>query len=217
LPKFLKSAPARVLTLLLILQGAVLYSSSRHEVIPPTQPLADLPRSLGDWQFVAEGVVDQESQDVLKADDLLLREYAQPSTRQAATLFIAAFRSQRNGKSPHSPKNCLPGSGWTPLRQDEYQVDVGAAAPITVNRYVVQHAERRQLVLYWYQSRDRVVANEYTAKYYVMVDAIRLNRTDTALVRVVVPIANGDEDAATRTAAEFVKSFFRPLHQYLPA
>jgi len=217
LPKFLNSTTARVLTLILILQGAVLYSSERHETVPPSQPLSGLPKYLGSWTFAEEGVVDQESQDVLKADDLLLREYKQSSTHQGATLFVAAFRSQRNGKTPHSPKNCLPGSGWTPLVQDEYQIDVGAAAPITVNRYVVQHAEDRQLVLYWYQSRDRVVANEYTAKYYVMVDAIKLNRTDTALVRVVVPIANGNTDAATRTAADFVKSFFHPLHDYLPA
>ena len=215
MPKFL--TPARLLTLFLIVQGAILYSSQRSEVIPPNQPLADLPHSLGDWQFAVEGVVDQDSRDVLKADDLLLREYRQPASRQAATLFVAAFRSQRNGKTPHSPKNCLPGAGWTPLVQDLYQVDVGADAPITVNRYVVQHAEQRQLVLYWYQSRDRVVANEYTAKYYVMVDAMKLNRTDTALVRVVVPIVDGDEQTATRTAADFVKSFFQPLHQYLPA
>jgi EpsI family protein len=218
LPKFLNSAPARVLTLLLILQGVViLYISSRHETVPPSQPLAEFPKSLGAWQFASEGVVDQDSLDVLKADDLLLREYKQPSTRQPATLFIAAFRSQRNGKSPHSPKNCLPGAGWTEESQEQYQLDVGASAPITVNRYVVQHADERRLVLYWYQSRDRVVASEYTAKYYVMVDAIKLNRTDTALVRVVVPILNGDADSATRIAADFVRSFFQPLHQYLPA
>jgi EpsI family protein len=217
LPDFLNSTPARVLTVFLILQGAVIYSSQRNEIIPPTRPLAELSKSLGDWRFAEEGVVDQESQDVLKADDLLLREYKQPSTGQAATLFVAAFRSQRNGKTPHSPKNCLPGAGWTSLSQDDYQIDVGQAAPITVNRYVVQHAEQRQLVMYWYQSRDRVVAGEYAAKYYVMVDAVKLNRTDTALVRVVVPIVNGDAETATRTAADFVKSFFQPLHNFLPA
>jgi EpsI family protein len=213
----LKSIPARVVTLFLILQGAILYSSVRHENIPPSRPLAELPKSLGAWDFVEEGVVDQDSRDVLKADDLLLRTYREPSTRAEASLFVAAFRSQRNGKAPHSPKNCLPGSGWTPLVQDEYQIDVGAAEPIRVNRYVVQHADQRMLVMYWYQSRDRVVANEYSAKYYVMVDAIRLNRTDTALVRVMVPMSSSDEEVATRTAAQFVKAFFGPLHQYLPA
>ena len=80
------------------------------------------------------------------------------------------------------------------MSSDDYSIDVGGARPIVVNRYVVQHGEDRSLSLYWYQSRDRVVASEYTAKFWVMADAIRLNRTDTALVRVMIPIVNGDPD-----------------------
>lgn len=96
-------------------------------------------------------------------------------------------------------------------------MDVGAGAPITVNRYVVASGSQRDMVLYWYQSRDRVVANEYKAKFWVMRDAIRLNRTDTALVRVVVPVVNRDEAQAEATAADFVKSFYPTLLGYLPS
>ena len=117
---------------------------------------------------------------------------------------------------PHSPKNCLPGAGWTQLSSDDSSIDVGRPQPIVVNRYVVQHGDERSVVLYWYQSRERVVASEYTAKFWVMADAIRLNRTDTALVRVVVAMGSGDTDEATRTAVNFVQSFFGPLHQVLP-
>ena len=175
------------------------------------------PVTVGPWQLEQEGVIDQETQDVLKADDLLNRVYADPSTNQAASLFIAAFRSQRNGKAPHSPKNCLPGNGWTPLDEREIRIDTGAAAPIPVNRYIVQHGESRSVVLYWYQSRDRAVANEYKAKFWVIADAIRLNRTDTALIRVIVPIANRDTAAAEATAIRFVKTFYSPIRQFLPA
>jgi EpsI family protein len=214
---FLKSKAAVAVTILLLAQAAVLYSSSRDEVIPASAPLSNLPLSLNSWSFVQDGVVDDETKDVLKADDLLYREYRDASTGVHGSLFVAAFRSQRNGKAPHSPKNCLPGSGWTQLSSDMYPVDVGNAQPIIVNRYVVQFGDQRSLVMYWYQSRDRVVASEYTAKFYVMADAIRLNRTDTALVRVIVPIANGDVDTATREAATFVRGFFSPLRQILPA
>lgn len=207
----------RVATVFLLLQGALLYSSVRNEVTPPSPPLANFPLSLGSWQFYQDGVVDQETLDVLKADDLLNREYVNRSEGSAANLFVAAFRTQRNGKAPHSPKNCLPGSGWTPLDSGELAVDVGSADPITVNRYVVAHGEDRSVVLYWYQSRDRVMASEYKAKFWTIADAIRLNRTDTALVRVVVPVIDRDEAAATRTAVDFVKSFFGVLHRYLPA
>jgi EpsI family protein len=129
---------------------------------------------------------------------------------------VASFRTQRNGKSPHSPKNCMPGAGWTQLSSDNYAIDAGLAAPIVVNRYVIVHGQERELVLYWYQSRDRVVAEEFKAKYWVVADAIRLNRTDTALVRVIVNIVNNDEAAATRIGSDFVRSFFETVRQYLP-
>jgi EpsI family protein len=213
--KFLKSAPVLAATGLIVLQGALIYSAVRPESIPAGRPLSQLPATLGSWHFVQEGLIDADTQAVLKADDLLNRYYAKGSL--GANLFVAAFRSQRNGKAPHSPKNCLPGSGWTPLNSTVAEIDVGRSAPIQVNRYVVAHGDERSLVLYWYQSRDRAIASEYTAKFWVVADAVRLNRTDTALVRVVLPIVNRDEQAADRAANDFVKAFYGSLREYLPA
>jgi EpsI family protein len=215
--RFLNSTPARLVTLLLVVQAALLYSSIRPEVIPDSKPLAEFPQTIGPWQEVQEGVIDQETRDVLKADDLLNRVYVDRANRRGADLFVAAFRTQRNGKAPHSPKNCLPGNGWTPLNSSEFQIDVGRQEPITVNRWVVAHGDDRSLVLYWYQSRDRAIASEYKAKFWVILDAMRLNRTDTALIRIVVPIANRDEERAVRTAVDFVKSFYGAIRQSLPA
>ena len=82
---------------------------------------------------------------------------------------------------------------------------------------MVSHGDERSLVLYWYQSRDRTIASEYTAKFWVVVDAMRLNRTDTALVRVVLPIVDRDEDAANQAADDFVRAFYGTLREYLPA
>ncbi len=214
---FLKSKAALAATVLLLAQAAVLYSSIRPEAIPQGRPLEQLPLSMGSWDFVEDYAVDQETRDVLKADDLLYRGYKDPSTGRVATLEVAAFRSLRNGKTPHSPKNCLPGSGWTQLSSNMYPIDIGDGQPIVVNRYVVQHGDDRSVVLYWYQSRQRVVASEYAAKFWVMADAIRLNRTDTAMVRVVVPIVHEDADAATNTAANFIQAFFGPLRRILPS
>jgi EpsI family protein len=213
----MNSTPARLVTVFLILQTAVLYSSIRPEFIPSSRPLSDVPRDLGQWNMTQAGMIDKETQDVLKADDILSRWYRNVSTGAKASLFVAAFRTQRNGKAPHSPKNCMPGSGWTQLSSEDYSIDIGQAQPIVVNRYVIVHGEQRELVLYWYQSRNRVVANEFKAKFWVVADAMRLNRTDTALVRVIVDVNNNDVDAATATATDFVRAFFGPLRQYLPA
>ncbi len=205
------------MTLLLLAQAAILYSSIRPEAVPAVEPLANIAPNLGPWRFQQDRTVDAETLAVLKADDTLDRVYIDPAANVGVNLFIAAFRSQRNGKTPHSPKNCLPGNGWTPLRQDELAIDVGQSAPIAVNRYVVAYGENQSLVLYWYQSRDRAVASEYKAKFWVIMDAIRLNRTDTALVRVTVPISNRDVDQATRTAEDFVKTFYSSIRHNLPA
>src|SRR5207302_3544649 len=142
----------------------------RTENVPDSLPLARLPRSLGTWQLAQEGVVDEDTKSILKADDLLLRTYAE-GNRRGASLFVAAFKSQRTGKAPHSPKNCLPGSGYLPVTQGVIDIDVQRSAPITVNRIVISHGGEQDLVLYWYQSRDRVVADEFKAKFWVMVDA----------------------------------------------
>jgi EpsI family protein len=134
-----------------------------------------------------------------------------------ANLFVAFFNSQRAGQTPHSPKNCLPGAGWVWTVSDTIPVSVpGRAAPIAINRYVVSKGEDKAVVLYWYQSRDRVVAKEYTAAAYVAWDALRYNRSDTALVKVTVGVFNNQQDAATQSGIEFIQAFFPTLRQFLP-
>lgn len=222
MPKFLGSGALRLASLLLLLQAALLYSSIRPEAVRGGQPLAGFPRAVETWRLYREGVVEPEVQEVLRADDLLNREYLSgiEPIPVPVNLFIAAFRSQRDGKAPHSPKNCLPGSGWTQLDAGYIPIEVndpaGGRKTIVVNRYEVQHEEQRSLVLYWYQSRDRVVANEFRAKFWVVADAIRLNRTDTALIRVIVPILNRDSAMAERTAVSFAQSFYPPIREFLP-
>jgi EpsI family protein len=215
--KFLNSTPARIVSVFLIAQAALLYSSIRPEAVPAGAPLAGFPRALGEWQMVKEGVIEPEVMEVLQADDVLTRVYANPTTREGADLYIAAFRSQRNGKAPHSPKNCLPGNGWMQVDSTEMRIDPGTGVPIPVNRYIIQHGDDRSVVLYWYQSRDRAVAGEFKAKFWVIADAIRYNRTDTALIRVIVPIVNRDVDTAQKAAVDFVRAVFPTIRQFLPA
>jgi EpsI family protein len=202
---------------LLVVHSAVFYGFSRSETPPPHAPLAGLPAIIGEWALATEGRVEKEIQDLLKADDLLSRVYQERRGRQAVSLFVAYFNSQRTGVSPHSPKNCLPGSGWAPSQAGTVSISVpGRANPITVNYYLVSRGEAQSVVLYWYQSRGRVIASEYAAKFYLVADAIRYNRTDTALVRVVAPVAGGDQEAALVIAKRFVADCFPALRPFLP-
>ena len=214
---FLKSRPALVLTAFLVAQGSFFYGFSRGETATSYTPLDKFPTQIGAWRMIQQGVMEQEVKDVLRADDYVTRDYAASPTK-VANLFVAFFKSQRAGQTPHSPKNCLPGSGWIWTVSDTIPVNIaGRAEPIQINRYIVSKGEERSVVLYWYQSRDRVVASEYKAAAFVALDALRYNRTDTSLVRVVVPIIRGQQDAATQTGVEFIQTFFGTLRGFLPA
>lgn len=214
---FLNGKPARVLTALLLAQLVGVFAVSRKETVPLARPLDQFPVVLGDWTMEQESTVEKDVMDVLRADDVLSRTYTDRVNQQGANLFIAYFKSQRAGQAPHSPKNCLPGSGWMPSESGMLAIPIaGRSEPIEVNRYVVAKGEDRSVVLYWYQSRNHTIASEYRAKFYLVADAIRYNRTDTALVRVVVPVNRNETAAATDTAAEFVQAFFTTLRQYLP-
>jgi EpsI family protein len=216
MPEFLKSTAVRVVTLVLVLHAVLFYSLSHGEAVLLVRPLAEFPKQLGDWRMVQEDVLDQETRNILKADDYLTRDYASSTSDEPVNLYVAFFKTQRTGQTPHSPKNCLPGGGWVPSVSAIVPIEIpGRQQPIRVNQYIVAKGPLRDVVMYWYQSHGRVVASEYIAKVYVVADALHYNRTDTALVRVVVPVTGSDEDAV-RLAREFVVAFFTPLAQFLP-
>jgi len=214
---FFRSRVFTALTLVLLVQGTAYYALAlRKEATPPVAPLSVFPKSFGDWTFAKEQPLEREIIEVLKSDDTLQRAYVTPRG-QVAWLFIAYFKTQRTGQSPHSPKNCLPGSGWEPLINDRPSIEVsGESRPIVINRYVTEKGTEKSMVLYWYQSHGRIVANEFVAKFWSVADAMRYNRSDTALVRIWVPVADGDIDRSIQTGYEFTKAVFPSLLKQLP-
>jgi EpsI family protein len=207
------------LSVVLMAQTAAYYGAElRHENLPPVRPLSDFPTVVQNWTTVQETQVEQEVLDVLKADDTLSRVYANPAQNTAASLFIAYFKTQRTGQAPHSPKNCLPGSGWEPSDTGRLTVEIpgGAHPPIQINRYVVARGEEKSVVLYWYQSHSRVIASEFEAKFWLVADSIRYHRSDTTLVRVVVPVRGGELDPALNSAVSFVQALFPELQKQIP-
>lgn len=209
---------SRVLSIALAMQAIIVYGFSRSEKIPAHQPLTQFSLRDDNWVVRQDVPLDKDTLNVLKADDILSRVYQNRETGQLATLFVAYFQSQRTGKAPHSPKNCLPGSGWVPSEAGTIEISIaGEVKPIAVNHYVVARGQNQSVVLYWYQSRNRVIASEYSAKIFTVLDAIRYDRSDTALVRVVAAVQNGETGLATDTAVKFVQSCFEPLRRYLPS
>src|SRR6185503_2176392 len=125
----------------------------------------------------------------------LFRSYANEGAQaQGFSLYVGYYDSQTQGKTIHSPKNCLPGSGWEALQSSTTTIST-VRGPVRVNRYLIQKGKEQALVLYWYQGRGRVQANEYAVKWNLLRDAAFRRRSEEALVRIVVPITSGADTA----------------------
>ncbi|MGD1071511.1 MAG: exosortase C-terminal domain/associated protein EpsI [Bryobacteraceae bacterium] len=204
----------RIATLVLVAQAVLFYTASHGDSTPLNSPLIAFPAHFGDWRMFREGVVDKETQDILRADDTLTREYSNPGGA-VVNLFIAWFKTQRYGQSPHSPKNCLPGSGWQKVEEGVIDVPVEGET-IRINRYLVSKGENESIVLYWYQSQGQVIADEFAAKFNLITNSIRKHRSDTALVRVVIPTTAGRHETSDVIGRDFVKSAYPVIKGYLP-
>ena len=208
----------RFLVSVALLAGTALLLRARNsaEILPLRSPLSSFPHTLGPWTST-DVKLEQDVRDVLGPGDFLLRAYNNSANDKEVSLFIAYFPSQRTGDTIHSPKNCLPGSGWTPVQSDRITIDVGGHAPFLANRYVIAQGQQRQLVLYWYWAHDRAVASEYSAKFYLISDSIRMHRTDGSLVRVTTRIAENESIAsAQRTLLSFSSNVVPLLNTYVP-
>jgi EpsI family protein len=216
--RFLENKFARVLSIVLLAQAILLHTAvSRPEHVPAMRPLAQFPGAIAGWRAVQDVPIEPEVLDQLKADDTLNRLYLDPAGKTDIDLFIGFFKTQREGQSPHSPKNCLPGNGWEPVETGLVPIQVpGRAEPIVANRYVASHGNDKAVVIYWYQSHNRIVASEYSAKFWLIADSIRYHRSDTALVKVVAPVVSDDIEAATAKGISFVEAIFPDLLHRLP-
>jgi exosortase D (VPLPA-CTERM-specific) len=207
----------------LLATAVVVRSEGRPEPTLSRRPLKQLPFLVGSWQGEPGPPLDGPTMEAVGVDDFVNRVYATAGLPPVA-LYIGYYKSQREGDTIHSPLNCLPGAGWEPVSRAQASVAVretagGPLRTINVNRLLIQKGTDRELVYYWYQSHGRVVANEYWGRMLLAIDAVRLNRTDGALVRIVAPATDDDGGAATtgeRGATAFIDALFPLLREYVP-
>lgn len=234
-PRFL------VVVVLLLATGALLHLRGDVDFVPRSAPLSGMPTRIG--AYTSQDIpIDQSVLDVLGKGIFLNRVYvpaqesstpvledaavtqkqgASPATsagaREAVGLFIGYFPTQRTGQSIHSPQNCLPGSGWTFDSSGTTELQDASGKRYNVGEYLISNGPARQEVLYWYQSHGRSIANDYKAKLYMLTDSIRLGRTDAALVRLITPVAPGEDRAtAHNRVVHFAELMVPLLPTYVP-
>ena len=198
-----------------VLVGAtvLLHTVSHGEAIVARQPLRQLPSTIGAY-VSQEDPLPERIVQALGVSDYTNRLFVS-LTDLPVQLYVGYYASQRTGDTIHSPKNCLPGAGWDPIRSGYATITLSSGRQIVVNEYVIAQGLNKQLVFYWYQGRGRVIASEYAGKFWMVTDAISRNRTDGALVRLVTPI-NDTEDKARARLESFTKLVFPRLDELIP-
>jgi EpsI family protein len=222
----------RFWTIMVLLLATVFVLQSRGDTdrVPASEPLSQMPESFGAWT-AQDFPLDDATLEVLGKGDFLNRVYtvqpaaglvqSSPLSGSAAqppiSLFIGYFATQRTGQTMHSPQHCLPGAGWTFESQKYVNIKDVNGKNYQVGEYIIGNGEIRQFVIYWYQAHGRSVPNEYLAKLYMVTDAIRTNRTDGALVRVITTIAPYETlESAEDRAIHFTQQMAPYLPRFIP-
>jgi len=170
---------------LLVLGCGLMWQTHAQRRVPLASPLATILPALQGYQVLDQQISAQEQQ-VAGMSDYVARIYSRDSV-MAFTTLVSYYESQSQGKTIHSPRNCLPGAGWEILRGGTRSIDVNGIQ-YTVNQYVLKKGPAAALAYYWYQGRGRVVASEYRVKWNLLRDAALVGHTEEALVRIVVPL-----------------------------
>jgi EpsI family protein len=187
------------------------------ENIHPNKPFSTFPKTIGKW-IGREGRFAESTYEILGVDDSFLGNYTAPDGSQIQ-LYVGFHQSQREGDLIHSPKNCMPGSGWNITQTSLKELSMPNSNPgkIKVIKLLLEKSSQKQIVLYWFQSRGRFISSEYMQKIYLIIDAITRHRTDGAFVRLIAPVVNGNEDVSLKNLEDFFKLLMPILQDYIPS
>ncbi|ACN15076.1 hypothetical protein HRM2_19750 [Desulforapulum autotrophicum HRM2] len=173
--------------------------------------------TIGPWTGTTS-TFDQKVYDILGVEDSILASYETPDGRDVQ-LYVGFYQSQKEGDLIHSPKNCMPGSGWNILRSSIEPVDVGQnnnGKNINVIKLILVKDSQKQVVLYWFQSRGRIISSEYMQKIWLVIDSITKHRTDGSFVRLISPVVE-NEDKTLEILKDFTKQIYPYLNEYIPS
>ena len=180
---------------------------SRSERIAPNGSFTDFPMAVGEWRGM-RSQLNEKVFNVLGVEDYVLADYRNPAG-EAVNLYVGFYQSQKEGDIIHSPKNCLPGAGWRITGSGQEEIRFGQKSR-KVARLFLEKGGSRQVVLYWFQSRGRIIASEVMQKIWLVADSITRRRTDGSFVRLISPVARDPQETIRR-----LKAFAREIKPHL--
>ncbi len=200
---------------IMLITAALTAFASHSEMIAPNKPFSEFPLELDQWKG-QKGELDQKVYNILGVEDYILANYRKVSG-EMVNFYVGFYQSQKEGDIIHSPKNCMPGAGWNITDTSIETVpmeDTGTS--IKVIKLLLQKGAEKQVVLYWFQSRGRIISSEYMEKIWLVVDSVIKNRTDGSFVRLISPVTV-DEETTVQLLKEFVNKVFPALNEHIPS
>lgn len=203
------SRPMRFAAATLLLQAIAYYGLARKEVTPHVAPWSELPTETAGWRMVEEDHLESAVLDRLQPDDYSDRVFQSSEGLGRVSLFIGYYKTQRDGRAPHSPTACLPGEGWSPVSSRVISVRFPEqAGELPVNEFIVAKKESKAVVLYWYQLGQRTFTDEIRAQLSIVPQLLLHGPSGIALIRVVAPVGEEDLERAKRAANSFVQQIY---------
>jgi EpsI family protein len=192
------------------------YGVKAAEEIHPNKALSGFPKQIGEWKGT-EKFFDKNIYDTLKVSDSFLADYYNPKG-YPIYFYVGFYQSQREGELIHSPKNCMPGAGWNIEQTSLEELETPQTGKVKVIKLILQRGPNKEVMLYWFHSRGRIISSEYMEKVYLVWDSITRHRTDGSFVRLLTPvIKNEDEDAAANRLRRFAEDIMPLLFEYIPS
>jgi EpsI family protein len=172
---------ALIAILVVGLAGGYARALSANRAFSETGPdFTQLPAAVDGWESEDYPITESISQ-VLDADVVLQRRYYAPDGSEA-WLFLAYFAAQGVNSQIHSPKHCVPGSGWRIASVERCSLDMpGGAHPAT--RLLIRRQGQASEMLYWFKTRSGVVTGEYSLKWDLVRNSLARRPTDAVFVR----------------------------------
>ena len=189
--------------------------ASQSEKILPNKSFDEFPLEIGQWKG-QKSELDQDVYKILGVEDYILANYRKSKT-ESVNLYVGFYQSQKEGDIIHSPKNCMPGAGWNIKKTSIETVQLNSHGPeVKIIKLLLQKGASQQVVLYWFQSRGRIIASEYMQKIWLVVDSVIKQRTDGSFVRLISPVIK-DEQETTRILKTFLQQVYPVLSEHIPS
>ncbi len=204
-----------IIVAILVLTALLTFVFSQSERTRLNKSFDLFPLEIGEWKGVKD-TLDQKVYNILGVEDYILGNY-QNRQGNRINLYVGFYQSQKEGDLIHSPKNCMPGAGWNIIKTDQEPLEFQKGEiPSNVIRLLLQKGGEKQIVLYWFHSRGRIIGSEYMQKIWLVIDSMTKRRTDGAFVRLISPIIKSEE-TTDKLLTEFAREIKPILDEYIPS